>query len=192
MRVAIDEASRIGLDGLTIGRLADRLRMSKAGVVGPFGTRENLQIAALDQARQIFHTSVVAPLAELEPGAARLALLIDSWIDYLADCPFPGGCFVTAASSELDGRPGPLRDRLRAAVRTWHDFLAAEIVAAGTARRPVEEVVTVLTGISMAVNQEIQLLRDPTAADRGRAAMRGAVGLTDGTTSGTGTGSGPG
>lgn len=192
MRVAVDEASRIGLDGLTIGTLADRLDMSKAGVVGPFGTRENLQLAALDQARQIFRASVVTPLAELPPGTVRLARLIDGWIDYLARCPFPGGCFVTAASSEMDGRPGPLRDRLRDAVTEWRAFLAAEVVAAGTAPRPVEEVTSVLVGISMAVNQEIQLLGDPSAADRGRAAMRDAVGLPDATTSGTGTGSGPG
>ena len=192
VRVAVDEASRIGLAGLTIGALADRLAMSKAGVVGPFGTRENLQIAALDQARRIFHASVVAPLAGLTPGAARLARLIDRWIGYLADCPFPGGCFVTAASSELDGRPGPLRDRLHAAVVEWRTFLATEILAAGTARWPADEVVTVLIGISMATNQEIQLLDDPTAADRGRAAMRDAVGLPDGPTSDTGTGSGRG
>lgn len=181
VRVAVEEASRIGLEGLTIGTLAGRLAMSKAGVIGPFGSRENLQIAALEQTRHIFRAAVVAPLAELPPGATRLTRLIDAWIDYLAECPFPGGCFVTAASTELDGRPGPLRDRLRAAVTDWRAFLTAEIVAAQAetpiSQRPAEETTTVLIGISMAVNQEIQLLGDPSAAQRGRAAMRSAAGL---------------
>ncbi|WP_225730796.1 MULTISPECIES: TetR/AcrR family transcriptional regulator [unclassified Nocardia] len=181
VRVAVAEASRIGLDGLTIGTLAERLALSKAGVVGPFGSRENLQIAALRQARLVFRDAVIAPLADMRPGADRLARLIDAWIAYLAECPFPGGCFVTAASTELDGRPGPLRDRLRAAVADWRGFLTAEVEAAqadsSDPRPPAEQIATTLIGISMAVNQEVQLLEDPSAADRGRAAMRAAVGL---------------
>lgn len=181
MQTAVEEASCIGLEGLTIGSLADRLAMSKAGVVHPFGSRENLQNAALEQAGRIFRAAVLTPLAEMSPGAARLVRLIDAWIDYLAECPFPGGCFVTAASTELDGRPGMLRDRLRAVVVDWRAFLAAEIAAAqeetSESRRPPEEIATVLIGISMAVNQEIQLLDDESAAQRGRAAMRNAAGL---------------
>ncbi|MBF6179205.1 TetR/AcrR family transcriptional regulator [Nocardia otitidiscaviarum] len=178
---AVDEASSVGLEGLTIGSLADRLAMSKAGVVGPFGSRENLQRAALEQAGQIFRATVLAPLEQLPPGAARLARLIDAWIDYLAECPFPGGCFVTAASTELDGRPGALRDRLRTIVADWRTYLTAEITAAqqetSTSPCPPDEIATVLIGISMSVNQEIQLLDDASAAQRGRAAMRQAAGL---------------
>ena len=181
VQAAVEEASCIGLEGLTIGSLADRLAMSKAGVIGPFGSRENLQTAALEQAGQIFRTAVLAPLTAMSPGAARLAHLIDAWIDYLAECPFPGGCFVTAASTELDGRPGMLRDRLRDVVADWRAFLTAEIAAAQdetpASHRPPDEIATVLIGISMAVNQEIQLLDDGSAAQRGRAAMRNAAGL---------------
>jgi len=65
----------------------------------------------------------------MSPGAARLERLIDAWIDYLVECPFPGGCFVTTASTELDGRPGMLRDRLRDVVADWRAFLTAEIAA---------------------------------------------------------------
>ncbi|UGT62695.1 TetR/AcrR family transcriptional regulator [Nocardia asteroides] len=181
VRAAVGAASCVGLEGLTIGSLADRLAMSKAGVVGPFGSRENLQNAALEQAGQIFRTTVLTPLAEVPPGAARLAGLIDSWIAYLADCPFPGGCFVTAASTELDGRPGALRARLHTVVTEWRALLIAEITAAqqesAASHRPPEEIATVLIGISMAVNQEVQLLGDESAAQRGRAAMRTAAGL---------------
>lgn len=181
VRAAVEEASRIGLEGLTIGSLADRLAMSKAGVVGPFRSRENLQNAALEQAGQVFRAAVLAPLAAMPPGATRLARLIDAWIDYLAECPFPGGCFVTAASTELDGRPGMLRDRLREVVADWRSYLIAEIAAAqdetSASHRPPEEIATVLIGISMAVNEEIQLLDDESAAQRGRTAMRNAAGL---------------
>lgn len=181
MQTAVEEASCIGLEGLTIGSLADRLAMSKAGVIGPFGSREKLQNAALEQAGRVFRTAVLTPLTAMSPGAARLARLIDAWIDYLAECPFPGGCFVTAASTELDGRPGILRDRLRDVVADWRAFLTAEIAAAqdetSTSHRPPDEIATVLIGISMAVNQEIQLLDDESAAQRGRAAMRNAAGL---------------
>ncbi|MFQ6397537.1 TetR/AcrR family transcriptional regulator [Nocardia sp. KC 131] len=179
--IAVEEASRVGLEGLTIGSLADLLGMSKAGVIGPFGSRQALQSAALEQAGRIFRAAVIAPLAGLPPGSARLAGLIDAWIDYLAECPFPGGCFVTAVSTELDGRPGPLRDRLRVVITDWRTFLTATIAAAQAettaSHRPATEVATVLLGISMAVNQEVQLLDDHTAAQRGRAAMRAAAGL---------------
>ncbi|WP_019928860.1 TetR/AcrR family transcriptional regulator [Nocardia sp. BMG111209] len=176
---AVAEASRVGLEGLTIGTLADGLGMSKSGIVGPFGSREQLQIEALDRAGGIFRAAVIEPVAGLPAGPDRLARLIDAWIGYLADCPFPGGCFVTAASTEFDGRPGPLRDHLRTAVTTWRSRLSGEIAAARveSAHRSPDEAATVLIGISMAVNQEIQLLDEPDAAERGRAAMRAAVGL---------------
>ncbi|MFC9995938.1 TetR/AcrR family transcriptional regulator [Nocardia sp. NPDC127526] len=182
VRLAVDEASRIGLEGLTIGSLADRLGMSKAGVVGPFGSREQLQAAALEQAGQIFRAAVIAPLAEFPPGAGRLTRLIDGWVEYLAECPFPGGCFVTAASTELDGRPGVLRDRLAAVAVEWRAFLAAEVAAAQAdlpqPHRSPREIATVLIGTAMAINEEIQLLHDSSAAARGRAAMRAVAGLS--------------
>ncbi|WP_227982860.1 TetR/AcrR family transcriptional regulator [Nocardia spumae] len=179
--VAVAQASQVGLEGVTIGSLAEHLDMSKAGVIGPFGSRERLQLAALEQAGQIFRATVIEPLRDLPPGTARLARLLDNWIGYLAECPFPGGCFVTAASTELDGRPGVLRDRLRVYVEDARTALTAEIAAAqeqspGPHRSPAE-LATVVTGITMAVNQEIQLLGDPCAADRGRAALRALLGL---------------
>ncbi|MFG2004927.1 TetR/AcrR family transcriptional regulator [Spirillospora sp. NPDC048911] len=181
VRTAVHEASRLGLEGLTVGSLAQRLDMSKAGLIGPFGSRERLLEAALDQAGAVFRAAVLEPLDDLPPGRHRLERLITSWVDYLADCPFPGGCFVTAASSELDGRPGPLRDRLRGIVVAMRASLATEVAAAQAElpgpHRPPDEVVTTLIGLSMAANQEIQLLQDPSAASRARTAMCHAAGL---------------
>jgi AcrR family transcriptional regulator len=181
VRAAVDDASRLGLEGLTVGSLAQRLGMSKSGLVGPFGSREQLLEAALEQACKIFQVAVIEPLETVPPGRDRLERYITAWVGYLADCPFPGGCFVTSASSELDGRPGPLRDRLRTIVTSGRERLAAEIAAAqaeipGPHRSP-QEVATTLVGLSMAANQEIQLLEDPAAATRARSAMRHAAGL---------------
>jgi AcrR family transcriptional regulator len=181
VRAAVAEASRVGLEGLTVGSLARRLGMSKAGLVGPFGSRERLLEAALLQASAVFRSAVRTPAEDLPPGRGRLDRLITAWVSYLADCPFPGGCFVTAVSSELDGRPGPLRDRLRSMVISWRQYLAGEIAAAQAEtpgpHRPPAEVASTLIGLSMAANQEIQLLEDPSAAPRARNAMRHAAGL---------------
>ncbi|WP_063905933.1 TetR/AcrR family transcriptional regulator [Nocardia kruczakiae] len=180
---AVEQASLIGVEGVTIGSLAESLEMSKAGVVGPFGSREQLQLSAVEQAGKIFRAAVTAPLDGLPPGTERLTRLVDNWIGYLAECPFPGGCFVTAASAELDGRPGALRERLRAYVTSARAALESEILAyqaeSDGPHRPADELVTTVIGITMAVNQEIQLLEDPRAAERGRAALRAALGLTE-------------
>lgn len=151
--------------------------MSKSGVVGPFGSRAELLSAALGDAVEVFHDAVIAPLDGKPAGPARLQLLIDSWMDYLADCPFPGGCFVTAASIELDGRPGPLRDELAECIRAWRSFLAGEVVrgCSGLSDADADRIVMTLIGIAMATNEAVQLLRDPDAPNTGREAMRRAI-----------------
>ncbi len=173
----MQRASRLGLEGITVGDLARELGMSKSGIVGAFGSRAVLLSAALDEAVAIFREAVVAPVLSQPPGLPRLRQLIDNWIDYLAQCPFPGGCFITSASAELDSRPGPLRDQLLQAVTAWRSFLVAEIKASRP-RQPqarAEKIATTLIGISMAANQELQLLRDSGATERARCAMREAI-----------------
>ncbi|MEU2288972.1 TetR/AcrR family transcriptional regulator [Streptomyces sp. NPDC013178] len=177
---AVDQASSQGLSGLTIGSLAEALDMSKAGVVGPFGSRAGLQLAALTRAEEMFTQAVVAPARAAEPGLPRLAAVIDAWCEYLAHSPFPNGCFVTAASCELDGRPGELRNHLHDTVTRWRRFLHDQIKtaqASGDLAAPLDadDLVSVLTGIAMAANQEIQLLGDPTAAARARRLMHTAL-----------------
>src|SRR3954451_8179736 len=94
---AVDMASTDGLQGLTIGRLAGDLSMSKAGVIGHFGTKERLQLAALEEAIAIFTREVWTPVAELPAGLDRLLAICDAWIAHLRSGVFPGGCFLTAA-----------------------------------------------------------------------------------------------
>ncbi|MGW2378148.1 TetR/AcrR family transcriptional regulator [Kitasatospora sp. NPDC001683] len=175
--VAVDKASSIGLSRLTIGSLAETLDMSKAGVVGPFGSRADLQLAALDRAVQLFVEAVVAPARAAGPGLPCLHALVDAWCAYLVAGPFPNGCFVTAASCELDGQPGELCSRLYDTVERWRRFLKEHIVTAQTAGDldpdlEPEDLVSLLSGLAMAANQEIQLLGDQGAAQRARRLMR--------------------
>ena len=109
LRVAVNLASVEGLEGLTIGRLADELKMSKSGLFAHFGSKEDLQIATVEMARLIF----------VEHGVPRLWAICDSWIRYVEHPVFPGGCFFSAASFEFDSRPGPVRDRIAEVLKQW-------------------------------------------------------------------------
>ena len=173
-------ASVAGLEGITIGSLSQALQMSKAGVIGPFGAKSSLQAAVLAHALNSFVHDVITPTLTEPRGLPRLLTVIDRWTAYLADSPFPNGCFVTAASCELDGQPGPLRDQLRDAVTGWESFLATQITAAknnGALREDLDtdDVVATLVGLAMAANQRIQLFGDTNAANRTRRLMRATI-----------------
>jgi AcrR family transcriptional regulator len=116
---AVNLASTDGLEGLTIGRLADDLQMSKSGLFAHFGSKEELQLATVEAARQRFIEEVFRPALAAERGYPRLLAIATSWIDYLRRGVFPGGCFFAAASFEFDGRPGAVRDAISAAMDDW-------------------------------------------------------------------------
>ncbi len=178
---AVDLASVEGLEGLTIGRLATDVKMSKAGVLGHFGTKEELQLATLEAALGVYAREVWEPASDAAPGRARLLAIADAWLDYLIRDVFPGGCFVTAASCEFDDRPGAVRDRLTTAYRGWLDLLAGEArtaVRAGELPRGTDpqDVAFSLNAIAMGVNQARHLFGDEAAAERGWRAMRTLLG----------------
>ncbi|GAB3461150.1 TetR/AcrR family transcriptional regulator [Actinophytocola sediminis] len=116
-------ASVDGLDGLSIGRLATELDVSKSGVFARFGSKEELQLATVEAAREVFVEAVVRPAFEVPPGVLRLWLLCTGWIDYSCDRVFPGGCFFLAVSAEYDSRPGRVRDAVAAALADWARLL---------------------------------------------------------------------
>jgi len=93
--------------------------MSKSGLFAHFGSKEELQLATIEAARQRFVDEVFRPALQVERGYPRLLALCRSWIDYLRREVFPGGCFFAAASFEFDGRPGPVRDAIGAAMNDW-------------------------------------------------------------------------
>ena len=127
VRHAVDVASLEGLGGLSLGRLATDLGISKSGVQTLFGTKENLQAAAVEVAREVFNEAVVHPARTAPRGAARVRALIERWIEYAEVPLFPGGCFWAANLADFDSRPGRVRDALFHCQRDWRDLIAAEL-----------------------------------------------------------------
>jgi len=127
MRIAVDVASVHGLEGLSIGSLAAASSLSKGGVVALFGTKEQLQLATVAAAADIFVAHVITPAIAVAGGRERLAVLLDCWLRYSESRVFAGGCFFAAASAELGSQPGPVRDAVAAATRQWYEFVRRTI-----------------------------------------------------------------
>ncbi len=173
---AVDVASTEGLEGLTIGRLAGDLAMSKSGLIGHFGTREALQLAALERANDRFRREVWDPVAGEPEGLARLRAIADAWLSYLERGVFPGGCFLSAASLEFDDRPGPVRDAIAGAMRLWLRVVARDaacaIAAGDLPPAPgAEQVAFELNALMMGANWAARLHRDERAFLRARDAV---------------------
>ncbi len=174
---AVDIASAEGLEGLTIGRLATELSMSKSGLIGHFGSKEELQLAVVETAREIFLESVVMPAMKADEGAPRLLGLCSHWLAYARAERFRGGCFFSAAAAEFDGRPGPVRDRIVQLMREWLDGLEAVISDAkrlGHLHRDVDakQLAFELHALEMGANWAFQLFGDREAPARAHRAIR--------------------
>jgi AcrR family transcriptional regulator len=182
LSVAADMASVEGLEGLTVGRLAAALDMSKAGVIGHFGSKLELQLATLDHAAEVFRNEVWSPAAPLSAGLPRLVAICGSWMEYAGRPAFPGGCFLAAASFEFDSRPGPVRDALITYLRRWHHTLVREItvaVAAGDlpARTDAEQLAVTLEAIAARVTPTRELYGDTQAAAHAGELMLAMLGV---------------
>lgn len=127
LRQAVDTASLDGLEGLSFGKLATDTGLSKAGVQTLFKTKETLQLAALDFARDMFIDAVIRPARAQPHGVQRLRALIEFWIVYAQTPLFAGGCYRVANMSEFDSRPGPVRDALVRDQRDWMAIMAGEL-----------------------------------------------------------------
>ena len=127
---AVDVASVDGLDGLSIGRLASELDISKSGLIAHFGSKEELQLATIRAARAIFATTVVEPALAHPAGSERLRTLLEGWLAYSSDRRFPGGCFFARASHEYAARPGAVRDALAAVDAEWLELIATSVAEA--------------------------------------------------------------
>jgi AcrR family transcriptional regulator len=124
-----DLASVEGLEGLTIGRLAAELRMSKSGLFAHFGSKQELQLATVAAAGERFSAAVIEPALELPDGAPRLRAMAERYLDQLQD--YSGGCFFAATSAEYDDRPGPVRDAIAASLDAWLGELERQARIAG-------------------------------------------------------------
>ena len=127
LRRAVDLASVEGLDGVTIGRLAQELSISKSGLFAHFGSKEELQLATIRAARAIFGQAVVVPARAQPAGLARLRALLEAWLDYSRGRQFPGGCVCSRATHEYAARPGPVRDALAEVDREWLELVATTV-----------------------------------------------------------------
>ena len=121
LRAAANLATIEGLEGISIGNLASHIGMSKSGLYAHFGSKEQLQLATIDAALEIFNDDVVEPAQAPSDPLERLRTLYERFFDHVERRVFPGGCFFAATSLEMGARPGPVRDRL-AAVQS--DFTA--------------------------------------------------------------------
>ncbi|HEX6782138.1 MAG TPA: TetR/AcrR family transcriptional regulator [Solirubrobacterales bacterium] len=150
---AVDVASVEGLEGLTIGRLAAELRMSKSGLFAHFGSKQELQLATVAAAAERFRGRVIAPALDLPEGAPRLRGMAERYLDQLQD--YSGGCFFAAASVEYDDRPGPVRDAIAASLDAWLGALErqARIAGAGNPDRFAFE----LYSLAMGANSRYRL-----------------------------------
>jgi AcrR family transcriptional regulator len=170
---AADLASVEGLEGLTIGRLAGDLSLSKSGIFRHFGSKEELQLATIERARAVLQREVVDPAAKADPGIDRLRALLEGYIGYLEREVFPGGCFLYAAAAEFDSRPGPVRDAIAQASLEWASELERQAKAARKlgqlpADTRVGQLVFELNALARAANASYQLHGDRRAFRRAR------------------------
>jgi AcrR family transcriptional regulator len=130
----LDAATRFatleGIEGLTIGRLADYAGMSKSSVFSAFGSKEELQLATIDVASSIFEREVVAPALEADTPLERLRALCERFLSHVERYVFPGGCFFASAVAELDTRPGVVRERVAGEVAAWFSLLEQQVRSA--------------------------------------------------------------
>ena len=177
LRLAVDVASKRGLDALTIGELAKELHMSKSGLFAHFGSKEDLQIETIAAAEIMFGQAIVKPAFDGPPGLARLASLLEGYIvRYLEQSVFSGGCFFSAAAAEFDDQPGRVRDRIAVSMRKWNDMLEAEArngIEAGELNHSVEpaQLAFELEAITHHANFSRRLLGDEKAFVRARQAI---------------------
>lgn len=153
LKRTVDIASVEGLEGLSLGRLASELKLSKSGVFALFGSKEDLQLATVRAAIKVYLEHVVQPARDLPPGVERLWRVCSGWLTYSRERVFPGGCFFYSVSAEYDAREGKVHDTLAAARSNWFAYLeqnvrdaqeAGEITAEADVSQLVFEIVALL------------------------------------------------
>jgi len=180
LTAAASLATTHGLHGLSIGDLAAHVNMSKSGLYAHFKSKEELELATIDAASEIFEREVLAPAASAPPGVRRLRALTASFLDHLARQVFPGGCFFAAVAAELDTRPGPTRDRVAQVINDWMAMLtqclqdakeSGEIDAKADVPQAAFEANAMLT----AANFMFVMSNDPAPLARARTAIDGLL-----------------
>ena len=173
---ALSLASQMGLEGLSIGALAEVMQMSKSGVFAHFGSREELQISVIREYHARFEEEVFFPAIREPRGLPRLNALFERWIRRVS-VELDSGCIYISGAVEFDDRPGPVRDALATMVRAWHAALERAILGAVEAGhlRPGADAAQMLFeihGLILALHHDWRFLRHEGVLDRARAGFQ--------------------
>jgi AcrR family transcriptional regulator len=176
----LDEAARLatveGISGLSLGRLADAVGMSKSGLFAHFGSKEELQLATVETADSIFEEHVLEPASKATGGLERLRLLLDSYLSYVESGVFPGGCFFASVLVEVSMQPGAVRDRLLAFLDDWLGRLEQAIKDAQREgdldkSEDAEQLAFELESALLLANTEFAVAQGPKPIERARRAI---------------------
>jgi AcrR family transcriptional regulator len=176
---ALSLASQMGLEGLSIGALAEVAQMSKSGVFAHFGSREELQIAVIREYHHRFEDEVFFPAMREPRGVPRLSALFERWIRRVS-VEVDSGCIYISGAVEFDDRPGPVRDALVSMVRAWQDALerAIRIAIDDGQLKPdtdAQQMLFEMHGLILALHHDARLMRTPGAPERARLAFERVV-----------------
>jgi len=176
---ALKLASHMGLEGLSIGALAEVTEMSKSGVFAHFGSREELQISVVREYHNRFEDEVFAPALREPRGLPRLRALFERWVRRVS-AEIDSGCIYISGAVEFDDRPGPVRDALVTMVQTWQQALGRAIraaIAEGhlSADTDPDQILFELHGLVLALHHDARFLRNPSAATHARAGFERLV-----------------
>jgi AcrR family transcriptional regulator len=181
LRAAADLATVDGLEGLSIGNLAAATGISKSGLYAHFGSKQELQLATVDEAERILQAEVVQPALAAPPGLGRLAAVCEAYFSYVERRVFPGGCFFAATALEMGTRPGPVKDRV-AAINAGFTALLASLAATAIgqhelpAREDPGRLAFELHAILLGADTRFILNDDPAALDLARQVLRERLG----------------
>ena len=185
LRAAASLATVEGLEGLSIGHLAAATGMSKSGLYAHFGSKQELQLATVEEAERIFDAEVVAPALAARPGRAQLAAVCEAFLGYVQSRVFPGGCFFAATALEMGTRPGPVKERIAAIQSGFAEMLSTFAATALEqhelpAREDPDRLAFELHAILLAADTKFVLLDDPAILDLARQVVHQRLALGNG------------
>lgn len=182
LRTALEQSRKTGLEGLTIGGLADLLQRSKSGVFAHFGSREDLQLAVIEEGARQFIDEVFMPVLKERRGLPRLRALVKNWISRVADTE-AGGCLFVAGAAEFGNTPGPVHDKIADLQTQWRQQLAKTVEltleAAGKSKADPQQLAFELFSLILGVHHDARMFGPKDARRRGEAAFERFVQSND-------------
>ena len=177
LKQAVSLATVHGLEGLSIGDLAAALEMSKSGLYAHFGSKQDLQLATVEEADRIFRLEVIEPAVAAPEGVPQLVAVCEAFFEHLERRTFPGGCFFAGAVLEMGARPGPVNERVGAFQRSFagliHQFVERALALGQLPDdEDADQLAFEVNGIILAANTNFVLTQDPGALEIARQVVR--------------------